>query len=118
MRMVPDSINLFVTIHNGASVSRIHLSSSPAGTNSAGSPFCVLSRPGVVLRRVFIKVDFGFVVFFSIFVPFGISFATLNCWWRSSQMAFHTRISTFVIAIRVVFRTIDCVCLGTCLGLA
>ena len=111
MRVVADPVNLLVAIHDGASVSRTNPGNASAGALSADLPFGVLFRVGIVLRRVFKKLSFGLVMPFSVFVSFGISFATLKCWWRSSQMAFHTRVSTFVVAVHVVLGSIDPVCL-------
>ena len=44
--MVADSLNVFVAVRDGASVSRINGSDGFAGAGGAASPFGVLSRVG------------------------------------------------------------------------
>lgn len=109
--VVANSVNCLVAVHDSTSVSRTNIGHVSAGALSADFPFGVLFRIWVVHRRVFVKLHVGVVVLFSISVLFGISFAAFDGWWRGSQMAFHARVTTFVIAIWIVIGTIDSICL-------
>ena len=111
MGMVADSVNFLVAIHDGTSKSRTKFSNVSARAFSADFPFRVLFRVREGHRRVFIKSKIGIVMLFGISVPFGIPFAMLDGWWRGSQMAFHARVTTFVIAVSTVLGTIDSICL-------
>lgn len=97
--VVADSVNSLVVVYDGTSVSRANVGYGSAEALSANFTFGVLFRVGVVHRRVFPKSFIGFVMLFSILVPFGISFAAFDGWWRSSKMALHARVATYVMAL-------------------
>lgn len=68
----------------------------------------IMIRGGEVHRRVLIKGDFRFIMFFLIFVYFGISFALFErdwC-WRVVHVALHAGATTVMIARRVI-ETVD-----------
>ena len=111
MGMVADSVNFLVAIHDGTSKSRTNIIDVSARALSADSSLGVLFRVGVIHGRVFIKSKIGIVMLFSISVPFGIPFAMFDGWWRGPQMAFHARVTTFVIALWIVLGTMDSICL-------
>ena len=107
--MIADSLDVFAAVCDGASVFRINIRDGSARTGEAAATLIVLSRIGVVLRRVFVKSGFRLVMPFSIAVYFRISlalFAGSGC-WRVLHVALYAGATTFMIARVCAVGTVD-----------
>ena len=75
--MIADSLYIFAAVCDGASVPGFDHRDGSAGAGAAAVPFIILSRIGVVHRRVLVKSRRRVVILFCIVVYFRESFAFL-----------------------------------------
>lgn len=107
--MVADSLDVFASVRDGASVSRINDSDRSARTGGAPSPSGVLSRVGEIHGRVFVKGGSRGVLTFSIIELFRIPSAPSargGC-WRVVHVALHARATTVMMTRWRVVKTVD-----------